>query len=197
MFWLISPDCIASLSFFHSFCRGRLPKNCWSINWSSAMRRRRHTWQSWWTSTRGGRLSSPELQSPVQMSRTRKCVAVSAGNKVHPSSLVWELIRLFAYTDKSFEMSVQSENRTARRRAGMTLAVMIGSSPSEKRTPRNYRTGRVSQGGRTRSANAFVKSCFYNAHNMKHHWFLISFLRQKTFQGGLIHRAWPRSFLLH
>lgn len=52
--------------------RGQLPKSCWSISLSFAMRKRPPTWQSWWTSTRGGRQSSPGQQSPVQMSLTRK-----------------------------------------------------------------------------------------------------------------------------
>lgn len=64
----IPPDCIMC-STFH---RGQLPKSCWSISWSFAMRKRRPTWLSWWTSTRGGRQSSPEQQSPVLMSLTRK-----------------------------------------------------------------------------------------------------------------------------
>lgn len=46
---------------------------------------------------------------------------------------------------KASLISVQSESRMVRRRAGTTLAAMTGSSPSGRRTPRSCRTGRDSQ----------------------------------------------------
>lgn len=49
-----------------------------------------------------------------------------------------------------FLLSVQSESRMARRRAGTTLAATTGSSPSERRTPRSCRTGRDSRGQQSR-----------------------------------------------
>lgn len=52
--------------------RGRLPKSCSSISSSFATRKRPPTWRSWWTSTRGGRRSSPGPPSPAPMSPTRK-----------------------------------------------------------------------------------------------------------------------------
>lgn len=60
---------------------------------------------------------------------------------------------------KSSLISVQSESRMARPQVGTTLVVMIGSSPSERRTPRSCRMGMASQEQQIRSAmNGFLFS---------------------------------------
>lgn len=78
--------------------RGQQPKNCSSTNWSSATPRRLHIWPSWWTSTRDGKQSSPEPQSPVLMSRTRKSCFLYSRKKFlfgRAVTLFWPLVQPF------------------------------------------------------------------------------------------------------
>lgn len=82
----------------------------------------------------------------------------------------------------------------ARHQAATTSVATIGSSPSGRRTPRSCRTERASR-PQTRWDWTLAVGMFSQALRSSIT-SSVSLCRRKTFQRGLIHRAWPQSSLL-